>query len=97
MIPSEPNGPIDHYQVMYQPVQSISGIDYSTQSELNSTISTINNFTKIIIPNLYKATSYSFIIVGYTDFGPTPPSVDHCVAYTMEDGEFHGFLWHKVN
>ena len=88
MIPSEPNGPIDHYDVAYQPVQSISGIDYTTQTGLVGINSTADDSPELIVSNLFKATSYSFIITAYNAIGPSPNSTELCVAYTMEDGKF---------
>ena len=88
MIPSEPNGPIDHYDVTYQPGQSISGIDYTTQTELLGIASTMDNSTELNVSDLFKATSYSFSLTAYNDIGSSPYSTEPCLVYTLEDGEF---------
>ena len=93
MIPSVPNGQIDHYDVIYQPVQSISGIDYTTQTGLLGIASTMDNSTELIVSNLFKATSYSFSLTAYNDIGSSPNSTEPCVVYTMEDGEFSLFFF----
>ena len=86
VLPLVPNGLIESYSVSYRPLQSLSGIIYTTPS-LDVVIHTANNSTTILINQLSEATSYSFIITAFTIVGPGPTSSNECVVYTNEDGE----------
>ena len=86
VLPLVPNGLIENYDVSYRPLQSRSGIDYTT-SGLDDVIQTANNSTTLLIDQLFEATSYSFTITAFTIVGPGPTSGDGCVMYTEEDGE----------
>ena len=78
LTPLQANGLIQHYSITYKPLVSISGLNYTT---------TPTNSTKLLIPQLWKATSYSFSIIAYTIIGGSPVSTDHCTIFTLEDGK----------
>lgn len=84
LAPSSPNG-ILNYTVTYSPHQSLTGIDYSSKQPVN--ISTAGDLKQLLLANLLKATSYSFILYATNAFGTSPPSVGVCMVYTEEDGE----------
>ena len=79
------NGPITLYTIAYYPLQSLSGIDYRNNSDLQNTESTTHISTTV--KSLRKATQYTFTITAYTVVGPGPPSTDQCQVYTLEDSE----------
>ena len=81
------NGLITLYTIAYYPLQSLSGIDYRNNSDLQSTESTTHNSTTVTLKSLRKATLYTFTITAYTVVGPGPPSSDRCQVYTLEDSK----------
>lgn len=77
---------MENYSVSYRPLQSLSGIDYTTEN-LEYVTHTADNSTTLLIGQLFEATSYSFNITAFTVVGPSPASYDECVVFTQEDGE----------
>lgn len=84
--PLQANGLIQHYSITYKPLVSISGLNYTNHND-SYTMTTPTNITELLIPQLWKATSYSFSIIAYTIIGGSPVSTDHCAIFTLEDGK----------
>ena len=85
-VPLQANGLIHYYTITYKPLMSISGLNYTIDNN-SSTMTTPTNSTEFMIPQLWKATSYSFSIIAYTIIGGSPVSTDHCTTFTLEDGK----------
>ena len=87
--PAIPNGPIHHYAVTYQPVQTLSGKNLSSLSP--STIPTSDNSTQLVLAQLLKGSFYSITLSAYTVAGPGPSSTDQCITHTSEDSKCNVF------